>query len=219
VLAEYDALQIERVGKGMAQMLARVRAMEAREAEAREAALGSGAEQQRMHAQMQLTCEKLRRQLNRRTELLSHIAGTHPIAVAGLRKDDEALGRGSTITLPHADGHPAEPAEVERRYGSFRGTRPRCHYDEAEMMVQDQSLVPGDLRDIGRDVPSRPATVLCTRQGATEQQQLQQARRDARVRAQRTKLDLFRSCSDVEAAAVDLEADILAGLNDDAVES
>jgi hypothetical protein len=37
-------------------------------------------------------------------------------------------------------------------------------------MVQDQSLVPADLRDIGRDVPSRPATLLGIRQGATEQQ-------------------------------------------------
>jgi hypothetical protein len=27
-------------------------------------------------------------------------------------------------------------------------------------MVQDQALVPADLRDIRRDVPSRPATVL-----------------------------------------------------------
>jgi hypothetical protein len=96
----------------------------------------------------------------------------------------------------------------------------RYRYDEAEMMVQDQSLVPADLRDMGRDVPSRPATVLGTRQGATEQQQQQQqARRDARERAQPTKLDLFRSCSDVEAAAVDLEADIPPGLDDDAVES
>jgi hypothetical protein len=33
------------------------------------------------------------------------------------------------------------------------------------------------------------------------------------------ELDLFRSCSDVEAAAVDLEADIPPGLDDDAVES
>jgi hypothetical protein len=31
-------------------------------------------------------------------ELLSHIAVTHQVAVAGLGKDDEALGRGSTIT-------------------------------------------------------------------------------------------------------------------------
>jgi Leucine-rich repeat (LRR) protein len=68
------------------------------------------------------------------------------------------------------------------------------------MMVQGLSLVPADLRDIGRDMPSRPATVFGTRQGATEQQQ--QARRDPRERAQPTKLDLFRSCSDVEAAAV-----------------
>jgi hypothetical protein len=61
------------------------------------------------------------------------------------------------------------------------------------MMVQEQSLVPADLRDIGRDVPSRPATILGTRQGATEQQQQQQMSRDARERAQPTKLDLFRS--------------------------
>jgi hypothetical protein len=33
------------------------------------------------------------------------------------------------------------------------------------------------------------------------------------------KLDLFRSCSDVEVAAVDLEADIPPGLDGDAVES
>jgi hypothetical protein len=71
---------------------------------------------------------------------------------------------------------------------------------------------------MGRDVPSRPATVLGTRQGTTEQQQ-QQARRDARERAQPTKRDLFRPCSDVEAAAVDREADIAPGLDDDAVES
>jgi hypothetical protein len=55
---------------------------------------------------------------------------------------------------------------------------------------------------------------------ATEQHQQQQARRDAMERAQPTKLDLFRSCSDVEAAAVvDLEADIPPRLEDDAVES
>jgi hypothetical protein len=44
-------------------------------------------------------------------------------------------------------------------------------------------------------------------------------RRAAKERAQPTKLDLFRSCSDVEAAAVDLEADIPPVLDDDAVES
>jgi hypothetical protein len=43
-------------------------------------------------------------------------------------------------------------------------------------------------------------------------------RRDASERAQLTKLDLFRSCSDV-AAAADLEADIPPGLDEDAVES
>jgi hypothetical protein len=55
-----------------------------------------------------------------------------------------------------------------------------------EANAQDHSLVPADLRDIGHDVPSRPATVLGTRQGATEQQQQQQARRDARERADET---------------------------------
>jgi hypothetical protein len=68
--------------------------------------------------------------------------------------------------------------KAERRYGSFvvsgDETALRYRYDEAEMMVQDQSLVPADLRDIGRDVRSRPATLLGTRQGATEQQQQQQ---------------------------------------------
>jgi hypothetical protein len=44
----------------------------------------------------------------------------------------------------------------------------------------------------------------------------QHARRSSNTRP--TKLDLFRSCSDVE-AAVDLEADIPPGLDDDAVES
>jgi hypothetical protein len=82
-------------------------------------------------------------------------------------------------------------------------------------------------RHNGRDVPSRPATVLGTRQGATEQhqhqhqqqqQQRQQARRDARERAQPTKLDLFRSCSNVGAAA-DLKEDMPPGLNDNAVDS
>jgi hypothetical protein len=59
-------------------------------------------------------------------------------------------------------------------------------------MVLD--LVLADFRDIGRDVPSRPAPVVGTRQGATEQQlQQQQAWRDARERAQRTKLDLRRA--------------------------
>jgi hypothetical protein len=137
---------------------------------------------------MQLTCENLRRQLNRRTELLSHIAVTHQIAVAGLGKvdeGDEALGRGSTITrararrrdlgqrrraLPHADGHLAEPAEGGAPVRLFRPLR---------------------------GLPSQPAMV----HEAT------------------TKLDLFRSCSDVEAAAVDLDADIRPGLDDDAVES
>jgi hypothetical protein len=59
--------------------------------------------------------------------------------------------------------------KVQRRYGSFAlsgdETALRYCYDEAEMMVQDQSLVPADLGDIGRDVPSRPATVLRTRLG------------------------------------------------------
>jgi hypothetical protein len=211
-----------------------VRVVEASEAEAREAAQ----KQQRMHAQMQLTCENLRRQLNSRTELLSHIAVTHQIAVAGLGKDDEddeVLGRGSTITRARGDETGGggrsltltdirrNQQKVERRYGSFvlsgDETALRHRYDETEMMVQDQSLVPADLRDIGRDVPSRPATVLGTRQGATEQQQQQQVRRDARERPQPSKLDMFRSCSDVEAAAVDLEADIPPGLDDDAVES
>jgi hypothetical protein len=34
--------------------------------------------------------------------------------------------------------------------------------------VQDQSLVPADLRDMGSDVPSRSATVRGTRQSAME---------------------------------------------------
>jgi hypothetical protein len=62
-----------------------------------------------------------------------------------------------------------------------------------------------------RDGPRHPP-------GATEQQQ-QQARRDARERVQPTKLDLFRSYSDVEPAAVDLEADIPPELDGDSVES
>jgi hypothetical protein len=65
----------------------------------------------------------------------------------------------------------------------------------------------GPPRHLARDVPSRPATVL----GIARVQQLQhqqQERHDARERAQPTKLDLFRSCSDTDAAAVDLEADI-----------
>jgi hypothetical protein len=49
-------------------MLAGVRAVDAREAEAREAAQKHHL---RTHAQMQLPCEKLRRQLNNCTELLS----------------------------------------------------------------------------------------------------------------------------------------------------
>jgi hypothetical protein len=44
-------------------------------------------------------------------------------------------------------------------------------------------------------------------------------RRDASERAQRTKLDLFPPCSDVETATADLEVDIPPGLDDDAVES
>jgi hypothetical protein len=62
-------------------------------------------------------------------------------------------------------------------------------------------------------VPSLPATVLGARQGAVEQQQ-QQARRDARERAQPTNW----ICSD-PAAAVDLEADVPPGLDGDTVES
>jgi hypothetical protein len=69
--------------------------------------------------------------------------------------------------------------------------------DRRRLNLPHQSLVPADLRDIGREVPSRPATDLGTRQGATEQQQ-QQARRAARVRAQPRKLDLFRPCREVE---------------------
>jgi hypothetical protein len=158
----------------MAQMLARVR-VEASEAEAREATQ----KQQRMRAQMQLTCANLWRQLNRRTVLLSHIAVTHQIAMAGLGKDDEALGRGSTITRARGDeivggggGRSLSLTEmqrnqqkVERRYGSFvlsvDETALRYRYDGAEMMVQDPSFVPAP-RPRGpprHRVPSRPATV------------------------------------------------------------
>jgi hypothetical protein len=86
--------------------------------------------------------------------------------------------------------------------------------------------------DDGTTSPSSPrtsatsgATCLTARDGpryppgATEQQQQLQARRDARELAHPTNLDLFRSCSDVEAAAVNPEADIRPGLGDDAVES
>jgi hypothetical protein len=86
----------------------------------------------------------------------------------------------------------AEPAHIRRnqldsgRYGSFvlsgDETALRYRYDEAEMMVQDRSSVPANLCDMGRDVPSRPATVLGTRQGATTEQR-QQAWRDASERA------------------------------------
>jgi hypothetical protein len=84
--------------------------------------------------------------------------------------------------------------------------------------LADQSLVPADLRDIGRDVPSRPATLLGTRQGATEQQQQQQAWRDARERPQPLR-NWICSAFAATAAAVDLEADIPPALDDDAVES
>jgi hypothetical protein len=115
--------------------------------------------------------------------------------VAGLGKedeDDEALGRGRTITGARGDetvgGGGERPLtltnirrnqqKVERRCGAFvlsgDETALRYRYDEAETTVQEQSLVPADLRDMGRDVPSRPTTVLCTCQGATEQQQQQQ---------------------------------------------
>jgi hypothetical protein len=81
-------------------------------------------------------------------------------------------GGGRSLTLT---GHPAEPTEggaPVRLVRLLRGRDALCYrYDEAETMVQDQYLVPADLRDIGRDVPSRPATVLGSRQGATEQQQ------------------------------------------------
>jgi hypothetical protein len=76
-------------------------------------------------------------QLNSRTELLSHIAVKRT---------------------------KAEPAHIRRnqldsgRYGSFvlsgDETALRYRYDEAEMMVQDQSLVPANLCHMGRDVPS-----------------------------------------------------------------
>jgi hypothetical protein len=84
----------------------------------------------------------------------------------GARRRDRGRRR------PHADGHPAEPAgggaPVRLFVLSGDETALRCRYDEAEMMVQDQSLVPADLRDMGRDVPSRSATVLGTRQGAMQ---------------------------------------------------
>jgi hypothetical protein len=70
-----------------------------------------------------------------------------------------------------------------------------------------------------RGPPRHRARRAITTSSATEQQQLQQARRDASERAQPTKPDLFRSCSDVETAAVDREADIPPGLDGDAVES
>jgi hypothetical protein len=113
----------------------------------------------------------VRRQLNSRTELLSHIAVTHQIAVAGLGKDDEddeddeALGRGSTVTRAHGDETVGgggrsltltdmrrNQQKVERRYGSFVLSR-----DETALRYRYE-----------------PATVLGTRQGATKQQQQQQ---------------------------------------------
>jgi hypothetical protein len=71
-------------------------------------------------------------------------------------------------------------------------------YAKAGMLVQDQSLVPRTSATsiTARDGPRHPP--------ATEQQ-LQQAQSDASEQAQPTTLDLFRSCSDVEAAVVDLE--------------
>jgi hypothetical protein len=109
---------------------------------------------------------------------------------------------------------------VERRYGSFVLSRYepalRYRYDEAEMMVQ--SLVPADT--------SAASGVAChhgprrSSEGATARRTSSSSnRRGEMPRSGRGLLALFRSCSDVEAAAVDLEADISPGLDDDAVES
>jgi hypothetical protein len=76
------------------------------------------------------------------------------------------------------------------------------------MMVQDQSRVPADLRDIWRATCHHGPRRSSASARVQQQQHQQQARHDARERAQPTKLDLFRSCSDTDAAAVDLEADI-----------
>jgi hypothetical protein len=103
---------------------------------------------------------------------LSHIAFTHQIAVAGLgrrgRRDaaprqHHHLGarrrahrrRRRSLTLTDIRRN---QQKVERRYGAFvlsvDETALRYRYDEAEMMVQAQSLVLADLSDMGRDVPS-----------------------------------------------------------------
>jgi hypothetical protein len=83
---------------------------------------------------------------------------------------------------------------VERRYGSFVFSGDEtalCYrYDEAEMMVQAQCLVPADLRDIGRDVPSRPATASAP--ARARRSSSSNKRGAASEWAQPMKLDLFR---------------------------
>jgi hypothetical protein len=104
------------------------------------------------------------------------------VASAGDDEDDEALGRGSTITRARGDEIAGgggrsltltdirrNQQKVERRYGSFvlsgDETALRYRYDEAEMMVQDPSLVPADVCDIGCDV-ARARRSSSNRRGA-----------------------------------------------------
>jgi hypothetical protein len=89
---------------------------------------------------------------------------------AGLRqhhhpaRGDETVG-GAWRAVPHPDGHPAEPAEGGRQYGSFVLSRDetalRYRYDEAEMMVQPRGPPRHRARRAITDGP---------RQRATEQQ-------------------------------------------------
>jgi hypothetical protein len=112
-------------------MPARVRAVQAREAEAQEAAQ----KQQRMHAQMQLTCEKLRRSSTAawssfptspsRTRWPWRGWGrtTRRWAAAAPSPGARRRDRGRRRALPHADGHPAGPAEGGAPVRLFRPLR------------------------------------------------------------------------------------------------
>jgi hypothetical protein len=86
---------------------------------------------------------------------------------------------------------------LRRKLDRFLGRR-----DVQRLRPRLHGSVPADLRDVGRDVPSRPATVLWERRSSSSSY-----RRGAMPGSGRSLQKWIRSRSDVDAAAVDLDAD------------
>jgi hypothetical protein len=167
-----------------------------------------------MHAQMQLTCEDLRRQLKPHGAPFPHRRHA-PDRRGGAVKDDEALGRDSTITRACGDetvgggyGRPLTLMDIRRNQeggAPVRLFRPlgdetalRYRYDEAEIMVQDQSLVPEDLRDMDATAGRRCCRVV--KQGAAVGQSMWRRKKANRSLSALAKLSVAGSQTSVAMA-------------------